>query len=631
MPRTQRVESKTERYTFLDDENLLKQLGDKTVLKRDDGVVMFSSGYMPTALRKFRAPSEGRYRVRVSCYSYQATKPVVMVAIGGDVIAGRGETHTIGFFDAPPDKPTVIEFTDRMARNETFKVMPFRLEGGERARGTGPAKYTGPGLAVQWVEVEGPLAGEWPPVSHTRLFGSLPLKPLPENDERGKKIYRKPTDPVFTVASEQPAADAEKLLRDFVPRAFRRPVSEADVAPFIALVKSRLDNHYSFEESMRVGYKAVLTSPEFLFLHETPSKLDDYALASRLSYFLWSSMPDAELLNLAKAGKLSQPAVLYAQTERLLASPKAHAFTENFLGQWLDLRLIDFTTPDKKLYPEFDELLKTSMVRETQLFFDEILKNDLPVQTFIQSDFAMLNERLADHYGIPGVSGQEFRKVKLPPDSHRGGLLGQASILKVTANGTSTSPVLRGKWILDRIMGLPPAPPPKNVGSIEPDIRGAKTIREQLDKHRNVESCATCHTKIAPPGFALENFDVIGGWRDRYRIVPEPGKKADTVALRGDTSAQRRVAVGPVVDASYQLENGATFHDVDEFKTLLLKDKEQIARCLAGKLLIYATGAGIQFSDRPVIAQIVAQSQAKNYGLRTMIHEVVQSREFLNK
>ena len=212
--------------------------------------------------------------------------------------------------------------------------------------------------------------------------------------------------------------------------------------------------------------------------------------------------------------------------ERLLDSPgKAATFTEDFLGQWLDLRLIDFTTPDKRLYPEFDELLKTSMVRETQLFFEEVLKHDLPVQTFIQSDFAMLNGRLAEHYGIPGVTGQEFRQVPLPAGSHRGGLLGQAAILKVTANGTTTSPVLRGKWVLDRIMGVPPPPPPKNVGAIEPDIRGAKTIREQLDMHRHVEACATCHTKIDPPGFALENYDVIGGWRDRYRVLPTRGQK----------------------------------------------------------------------------------------------------------
>jgi hypothetical protein len=631
MPRTQRIESKTERYTYLDDDNLLKQLGDKTVLRRDDGVVMFSSGYMPTQLRKFRAPVDGLYHVRVSCYTYQATKPIVMVALGGDVVSGRGETHTIGFFDAPAEKPTVIEFTDRIPRNNTFKVMPFRLDAGERARQTGPEEYEGPGLAVQWVEVEGPLAGEWPPASHTRLFGSLPLVPLPDKNERGQKIYRKPTDPAFMVKSEQPEADAEKLIRDFVPRAFRRPVTEAEVAPFIALVKSRLTNGYSFEDSMRVGYKAILTSPDFLYLREKPGKLDDYAIASRLSYFLWSSMPDAELLSLAQAGKLSQPAVLRAQTERLLTSPKARAFTDNFLGQWLDLRQIDFTTPDKKLYPEYDELLKTSMVRETQLFFEEVLKHDLPVQNFIQSDFTMLNGRLAEHYDIPGVAGQDFQKVTLPPGSHRGGLLGQAAILKVTANGTNTSPVLRGKWILDRLEGRPPAPPPKSVAAIEPDIRGAKTIREQLDKHRDVETCATCHSKIDPPGFALENFDVIGGWRDRYRIVPDKGQRAEYVTVKGDSSGFRKVALGPHVDASYAMESGETFHDVDEFKTLLLKDKEQIARCLAAKLLVYSTGAGIQFSDRPVIDEIVSHIRAKNYGLRTMIYEVVRSRVFLNK
>ncbi len=639
MPRGLRFEPVKLHYSFLEDENLLKQLGDKTVLKRDDGVVMLSSGYMPTTVRKFRAPADGVYRVRASIYAYQSPKPVVMVALGGDVIAGRGETHTIGFFDAPPGKPVVVEFTDRIARNSTFKLMPFRLEGGERARQTGPEKYDGPGLAVQWVEVEGPLAGSWPPESHRRLFGDLPIEPIDAvsaaNLDRARK---EPLKAEYLarqikqeVISKDPPADAERLLRGFIPKAFRRPVSEAEMAPFIALVKARLDNGYRFEEAMRVGCKAVLTSPEFLFLRETPGRLDDFALAARLSYFLWSSMPDAELLASAQKGKLTQPAVLRAQTERLLASPKARAFTENFLGQWLDLRLIDFTTPDKKLYPEFDELLKISMVRETQLFFEEVLKRDLPAQSFIHSDFTILNERLAEHYDIPGVTGQEFRKVPLPPGSHRGGLLGQAAILKVTANGTTTSPVLRGKWILDRVMGLPPAPPPKNISAVEPDIRGTKTIREQLDKHRDAESCATCHSKIDPPGFALENFDVIGGWRDRYRIAPAKGQRADYVTLKGDHARPLRVALGPAVDASYTLEDGAKFRDVDEFRTLLLRDKEQIARCLAGKLLVYATGAGLQFADRPVVADIVARSKAKKYGLRTILHEVVQSRIFQSK
>jgi mono/diheme cytochrome c family protein len=639
MPRSLRTEPSTLRYSFLEDENLFKQLGDKTVLKRDDGVVMFSSGYMPTIVRKFRAPADGLYRVRASIYAYQSQKPVTMIATGGDVVTNRGETHTIGFFDAPPDKPLVVEFTDRIARNGTFKVMPYRLEGGERARQTGSDKYDGPGLAVQWVEIEGPLAGAWPPESHHRLFGDLPIEPIDAvsaaNLERAKREPQRAsylaTQIKQEVISKDPAADADRFMRDFIPKAFRRAVSEAEMAPYLAVVKARLESDYRFEEAMRVGYKAILTSPEFLFLRESPGKLDDFALASRLSYFLWSSMPDAELLALAKAGKLSQPVVLRAQTERLLTSPKARAFTENFLGQWLDLRLIDFTTPDKKLYPEFDDLLKLSMVRETQLFFEEVLKHDLPVQNFIQSDFTILNQRLAELYDIPGVTGQEFRKVTLPPGSHRGGLLGQAAILKVTANGTTTSPVLRGKWILDRVMGIPPSPPPKDISAIEPDIRGAKTIREQLEKHRDVASCASCHSKLDPPGFALENFDVIGAWRDRYRIAPERGQRADYIQPKGNFPQWVRVALGPAVDASYTLESGEKFRDVDEFKALLVRDREMMPRCLASKLLVYATGAGIQFADRPVIAEIVARSKAKNYGLRSIVHEVVQSRVFQTK
>ena len=641
MPRGMRFEPKTERFSYLDDEQLLKTLGDKSVLARPDGIVMFSDGYMPTQLKKFRAPTDGFYRVRASIYTYQPAKgPLMLVALGGDVIAARGETHTVGWFDAPTDQPTVIEFTDRLARGHTFKLMPFRMPQADYLiRQAGSANYKGPGLAVQWVEVEGPLATAWPPESHRRLFGELPIEPVDEKD--AANLERAQKDPgkanyLYSiikqeVKSPEPAADAERLLRGFIPQAWRRPVSEAEMTPIIALVKDRLDSGYRFEQAMRVGYKAVLTSPEFLFLREKPGQLDDYALASRLSYFLWSTKPDAELLALAQQGKLRQPAVLRAQTERLLASPKARAFTENFLGQWLDLRLIDFTTPDKKLYPEFDELLKVSMVRETQLFFEEVLKRDLPVQNFLHSDFTILNARLAEHYEIPGVTGQEFRKVALPKDSHRGGLLGQGAVLKVTANGTTTSPVLRGKWILDRVMGLPPAPPPKDIAAVEPDIRGTKTIREQLDKHRDVESCATCHKKIDPPGFALENYDVIGGWRERYRIVPDKGQRAEYVTLKTESVRPLRVALGPAVDASYTLETGEAFRDVEEFKALLLRDKELMARCLAGKLLTYATGAGLQFADQPAVSDIVARGKAKNHGLRTLIHEVVQSKTFQSK
>src|SRR6185436_1877380 len=221
----------------------------------------------------------------------------------------------------------------------------------------------------------------------------------------------------------------------------------------------------------------------------------------------------------AGRGELKTPAGLRTQAERLLADPKAAAFTRNFTGQWLRLREIDFTEPDPKLYPEFDELLKASMVAETETYFNEILKGDRSLLEFVDSDWAMLNRRLAEHYGVPGVEGLELRRVELPKDSPRGGVLTQGAVLKVTANGTNTSPVVRGVWVLDRILGQPAPPPPTGIPSVEPDIRGTTTLREQLAKHRSVPSCAGCHSKIDPPGFALESFDVIGGWRDRYRSL----------------------------------------------------------------------------------------------------------------
>ena len=268
---------------------------------------------------------------------------------------------------------------------------------------------------------------------------------------------------------------------------------------------------------MRVGFRAVLTSPRFLFFEEHAGRLNDWSLASRLSYFLWSSPPDDLLRKLAAAGTLHEPAVLHEQVERMLDSLKSRAFVENFIGQWLELRQIDFTLPDKKLYPEFDDILKASMVGETEEFFAELLRDDGKLNNFIHSDFLMLNRRLAEHYQIDGVAGEAFRRVPLPPGSHRGGVLTQASVLKVTANGTATSPVMRGAWVMKRLLGEPPPPPPADVPAFEPDTRGASTIREQLAKHRSRALCASCHAKMDPPGFALESFDVIGGLRDRYR------------------------------------------------------------------------------------------------------------------
>jgi hypothetical protein len=264
------------------------------------------------------------------------------------------------------------------------------------------------------------------------------------------------------------------------------------------------------------------------------------------------------------------------------------------------------------------------MIKEVYLFFDEVLKNDLCLTNFVASDFSMMNGRLADHYGIPGVAGLEFRKVALPADSHRGGVLTMAGILKVTANGTTTSPIVRGAWVLDRILGTPPPRPPANVEAVEPDIRGATTIRHQLAKHRQVETCAACHVTIDPPGFALENFDVIGGWRENYRSIGS----GEPVTVAG---RQMRYKNGPPVEAGDVLSDGRRFQNIDEFKQLLLSDKDQLARALAVKLLTYAIGVPPTRADRPKIEKIVQAVRARNYGFRSLVHEVVQSEVFQNK
>src|SRR5262249_5723461 len=275
------------------------------------------------------------------------------------------------------------------------RISPYGLAGAQTVTKVGGDKYEGPGLAVQYVEVEGPLHDMWPPECHRRIFGDLPQAPAP--------IYNYPKR--VEVVSKNPQVDAERILRSFVRRAFRRTVTDADIKPYLELVQQKLGEKQSFEQAVRVALKAVLVSPDFLFLREKPGRLDDFALASRLSYFLWSSMPDEELLALAEQKKLAEPDTLRRQVERMLQHPKAAAFTENFVGQWLNLRDIDFTSPDIRLYPEFDELLKTSMVQETHRFFNEVLANDLNLTNFVASDFTFLNERLAKHYGIPGVEG----------------------------------------------------------------------------------------------------------------------------------------------------------------------------------------------------------------------------------
>ena len=578
----------------------------------DDGVAIFAtweSANIRVTMWNFRSHVRGKYRFRISGYGFQSEGKPITFRVTAGTLKEVTEEHLIDYFAVPADTPTVVEFTEQLEPENRIRILAEGLPALPPAvEKIGADKYTGPGLVIQWVDVEGPILESWPPPSHKAIFGDL--KQTRISPER------------YEVVSQQPFVDAERILRDFAGRAFRRNVSDDDVKPFLARVRSKLEQNYSFEQAMRVGLKGILVSLDFLFLREQAPKLDDFALASRLSYFLWSSMPDDELFQLAAANRLHERDVLREQVERLLSDPKAKAFNTNFTGQWLSLRAIDATLPDGTLYPEYDDILKTSMLKETSMFFDEVLNNDLSLTHFVSSDFSFLNARLAKHYGIPGIEGMEMRKVTLPSESHRGGLLSMGSVLKVTANGTTTSPIIRGSWVLERILGTPPPKPPLDVEAIEPDIRGATTIREQLAKHRNVESCASCHRKIDPPGFALESFDVIGGWRNNYRATGEP---------REINGRRVRFWNGPAVDPGDVLPDGRRFRDIDEYKQLILEDKDQLARSLTEKLLAYGTGAAPTLTDKLQIEIIVNRLRDKNYGFKALIHEIVQSALFQSK
>ena len=636
---TTKPERLNKRYSYKDEEGIRKNLDTPagTLTKKNDPksghrvmfretsdeVIFFNTADYLVGLKQCRLPGTGTYRIKLSGQAFQTDgEPVTLMIYGNNF----REKRLLTYFDLPADKRREFEFTAKLLRDEQIVINAQDI--GRDAKGKniyneGAAEFKGRGIAVQWIEVEGPLSKEWPPPSLKLAVGDVPLKENPKN----KRKYRDGKELSYEFAPEDPKQSLEASIGKFAARAFRRPLEEGETGRFIKLATDAFDAGESFEDALRVGLRAVLTSPQFLLFEERPGKLSDYALASRLSYFLWSSMPDEELLKLAADKKLSQPEVIRAQTERLLKSPKSKAFVQNFVGQWLELRNIDATTPDVKLYPEFDALLKAAMITETESFFTELLQKNLSVTNFIKSDFAMLNRRLAEHYEIAGVSDESFRRVSLPADSPRGGLLSQASILKVTANGTTTSPVRRGAWVMKQMLGQPPPPPPANVGGIEPDTRGATTIREQLAKHRTSETCNTCHRSIDPPGFALESFDVIGGWRENYRSQD----KGTNVKRKLNGQNVWQYKEGLPVDASGELADGQKFAGYQEFQQLLLAQQDQVTRSLAQNLLVYATGAGIQFADRDEVLSLVKQVKADGNGLRSLVRRVVESAMFGRK
>jgi hypothetical protein len=656
---------------------------DREAVGRVSSIFSDAGGYR---WGQFRAPVAGRYRLRFSGYSIWVSgggigrwfyegqgaekAPVYHLPLWhrpnvDEVWPGRrdepigvyaqssGQSRPLGEFDFAP-RPTVHEIETILNAGEVIQTDGMRLFR-TRVNGTDEqyvnplAQKDGmPGYAVQWMEVEGPLYDESTGSGYRLLFGDLPLKRLEPGQKgvmlevalpamqglggpgarRGQgggfgRFGPRTRQVAVEVVSEQPPLDAERLLRGFMNRAYRRPIEEAHLQRFLALFGDQHGKGSGFAKSMLSAYTAVLSSPGFLFTDEKPGRLDDYALASRLSFFLWNSEPDETLRALAVRGELHRPEALRAQTERLLNDPKSMRFIEAFTDYWLDLRKFDDTSPSTTLYNDYelDDPLKLVAMEETRLFVAEMLRADLPARNIVDSDFAFLNERLANHYGVPGVNGAKIRKVALPKDSVRGGLMTQASVLKVTANGTTTSPVLRGYWITERILGYQ-IPPPPPVPAVEPDIRGAVTLRQQLEKHRNNASCASCHDKMDPPGFALESFDVMGGWRDRYRAVKEGIKPESGVGLNGQAFA---FYYALPVDCAGELPDGRVFKDVREFKALLLQDEAPLARNLAKQLITYATGAPVRFSDRDEVESIVQRSSSRQFGLRTIVHEIVRS------
>jgi len=622
----------------LNDESHPLSVGDKNPeVREQEAVGVVASAYEPLEVHfsSFRAPVAGEYKLRLNVYTFWAAPLSEKQWWRPDrEKTSAGRTHEpvslyaqhpprllrkLGTVDASPE-PSVVEITAWLAKGETVRPDPARLFRSRPPSFHNPlaTKKGQPGVAYKWLEVEGPLPSKSLAEGRKLLFGDLPVKIAPGNQ--------------IDVKVPDAKATSRQLITKFIRRVYRRPVDAADTKRFVALVHEAIDAGIPFGEAMIAGYSAILCSPAFVTLEEHPGRLDDFALASRLSYFLWNSEPDETLLKLAQNGELKNPTVLRRQTERLLADPKSQRFVAAFLDYWLDLRKADDTSPDAGLYPDYylDDYLVESAVDETRAFFTELIKENLPVRNLVASDFAMLNARLAQHYEIPNVQGSEIRRVKLPKDSVRGGLLTQASVLKVTANGTTTSPVLRGVWINERILGVLIPPPPPTVSAVEPDTRGATTIREQLEKHRNDASCNKCHVIIDPSGFALENFDVLGGFRERYRAV-DSAKKPKKIVGYGHNGQPFEFSNGRVVDSAGSLPDGRKFRDIRELKLLLAKDERQLAKNLASQMIVYATGAPIRFNDREELEFMLDSIQSSSFGVQTVIQEVVLSRMFQNK
>jgi mono/diheme cytochrome c family protein len=521
--------------------------------------------------------------------------------------------------DAPEDKPTTVEARVHLTAGKypirIINSVPGPNPEGRRSRHSGtPNAFTNTRSRVPWqikltdddfkpiqptliidsVEWDGPLVDSWPTTAHQRVFAAKD-------------------------GAVKDANHAREIVARFAEHAWRRPVQEAEIAHLMKPFEQSQKLGETFEMSVRGSLVAVLCSKSFLYLSEGDSRkarsqLSDWELASRLSYFLWSTMPDDTLLALARSGTLHEPATLRLQVQRMLKDKRAAEFARSFPRQWLQLRKVGMFPPDKELYPEYDENLEQSMVAETLGFFSEVLKHNGSLREFLDSDWTVINECLAMHYGIPGVRGDQLQRVKLKPADHRGGLLTQASILSLTSDGTRHRPVHRGVWMLESIIGKPPPPPPANVPALETPAANAKktSVREKLEQHRADPNCTACHNKIDPLGIAFDNYDAIGRWRTVETIKDGTG-------------------ANPTLDASGKLPDGREFKNSEGLRGILVSDADKFAFAFTEKLATYALRRGITFTDREALKQIADESKKHGYQLASLIEALVTHPMFLKR
>lgn len=515
------------------------------------------------------------------------------------------QPRTLVEFDADgtKEKPKIHEFTARFTTESAGVAfdyaysIPSVLENSWMQRRD---EFARPELLIDWFEIEGPIFDAWPPTSHsTLLFES----PLAKTDERKY---------------------AGDVLAKFLRRAYRRPVTAEEIAGKLKQFDAARNDGASFVEAIKRPLIAALASPHFLFLAESsgsttdgPRALDDHELAARLSYLAWSSMPDAELSKLADAGQLNVKSERLKQLDRMLKDPKSEAFVKNFAGQWLGLRDVGNNPPVPDLYPQYDRHLETSIVGESEGFFREIFQHDLDVKNFIRSDFVVVNERVARFYGIDGVKGDHFRKVSVPKGVNRGGIVTQASILTTTSNGTRTSPVKRGTWILKTLLGIDPGLPLANAGEIAPKVPGIDkaTVRKRLEIHRSLDQCARCHNKIDPLGFALENFNAAGEWRDQ-----------EGFGYKGRIDKN-----DPKIDASSEMIDGTKITGVPGLQAAMLKNEDLFLNCFASKMMTYALGRELGLADQPAVKRAVASMKENGRSVKSLLRFIATSDEFGTK